>query len=266
MNNRQVKNIPFFTILTASLNNDSTIKQTVTSIKRQTFQNFEHIVIDGGSDDETLDTLKEVRESYNIFWTSEPDNGIPDALNKGLERANGRYIIVLQADDSFLKSNTLEDVYTKLKSEHIDICSFPVILQHPVKGRILRKPIARLWWNHFKFIFPHQGCFVHQRVFKKIGGFREEFTINMDYDFFYRALQENCIVKFKKIPVALMGGKGVGTDPKMMNKRLKEERRVQQLNERNPFWRLAQNIFACFYLPYKMLLIKHALIFQNKND
>jgi hypothetical protein len=93
-------------------------------------------------------------------------------------------------------------------------------------------------------------------VFEKLGGFRKEFKINMDYDFFYRALQEKFVVKFGKFPVAIMGGKGVGTDPEMMNKRLKEERQVQRINERNPFWRLTQNIFACLYRPYKMFSVK----------
>jgi glycosyltransferase involved in cell wall biosynthesis len=201
-----------------------------------------------------------------MSWLSEPDQGIAEALNKGLRMAHGQYIIIIQADDRLLKPNTLENVYSVLNSEQIDICSFPVILQHPVKGSVLRKPITRRWWNHFKFIFPHQGCFVHQRVFKKIGGFRKEFKINMDYDFFYRALHEKCIVKFEKFPVAIMGGKGVGTNPEMIDKRLKEERLVQRLNERNPLWRLTQNIFACFYLPYKMFSAKRPLNLQKRKD
>jgi glycosyltransferase involved in cell wall biosynthesis len=256
-----MSNNPFFTIITASFNNQSTITQTLESIKNQTFQNFEHIVIDGGSNDGTVEILKELENSYNISWLSEPDQGIAEALNKGLRQAQGKYIIVIQADDSLLTPNILEKVYPLLKMQRIDILSFPVILQHPDKGKVLRKPNRLLWWNHFKFIFPHQGCFVHQRVFKKIGGFRKEFKINMDYDFFYRALQERFMVKFGKFPVAIMGGKGVGTNLEMIDKRLKEERLVQRLNERNPLWRLAQNIFACFYLPYKMFSIKRPLIY-----
>jgi glycosyltransferase involved in cell wall biosynthesis len=259
-------NLPFFTILTASLNSGASIRQNIESIKNQTFQDFEHIVIDGGSDDGTLDILSDVTESYNIYWLSEPDKGIAEALNKGLAKAEGQYFIVIQADDCFLKSNTLEKVYSILNSEQIDICSFPVIFQHPIKGRVLRKPVTRLWWNHFKFILPHQGCFVHRRVFKQIGGFREEFKINMDYDFFYRALQEKYIIKFEKFPIATMGGKGIGTNTEMINRRLREERQVQRLNEKNLLWRSAQMIFTCFYLPYKMLAIKRPLIFQKKKS
>jgi glycosyltransferase involved in cell wall biosynthesis len=259
-----MSNNPFFTIITASFNNESTINRTLESIKNQTFKNLEHFVIDGGSTDGTVEILNKLGHSYNISWLSEPDQGIAEALNKGLRQAQGKYIIVIQADDSILTPNILEKVYPLLSKQRIDILSFPVILHHPDKGEVLRKPNRLLWWNHFKFIFPHQGCFVHQRVFKKIGGFRKEFKINMDYDFFYRALQEKFKVKFEKFPVAVMGGKGVGTNPETIDKRLKEERQVQLLNERNPLWRLAQNIFSCFYRPYKMLSLKRPLIFQKR--
>ena len=156
---------PFFTILTASLNNRSTIKQTIESIKNKTYQNFEHIVIDGDSEDGTPDILKKAAHTYPLTWISEPDKGIADALNKGLRYATGKYILVIQADDSLLGPEILESLYPLLSTERVDVCSFPVIFDHPEKGKLLRKPIRILWWNHFKFIFPHQGCFVHRRVF-----------------------------------------------------------------------------------------------------
>lgn len=259
-----MSNKPFFTIITASLNNESTIQRTLESIKNQVFKNLEHFVVDGGSTDGTVETLQKLEHSYNMSWLSEADQGIAEALNKGLWKAQGQYIIIIHADDFLLTPNILEKVYPLLNMNRIDILSFPIILQHPDKGKVLRKPIRLLWWNHFKFIFPHQGCFVHQNVFKKLGGFRNEFKINMDYDFFYRALQEKFIVKFGKFPVAMMGGKGVGTNLEMIDTRLKEERRVQRLNEKSLLWRMAQNIFTCLYLPYKMFSIKLPLIFQKR--
>jgi len=244
-------NSPFFSVLTASLNNGLTIERTLESVKNQSFQDFEHIVIDGGSRDETLDILKKYENTYNLQWISEPDHGISDALNKGLRLSGGRYIIVLQADDQLLHSNILDNVFPQLKSEKFDILSFPVILDHPAKGKVLSKPIQHLWWNHFKFVFRHQGCFVHRRMFDQLVVFRNEFKISLDYDFFYRALARNCSVKFGKFPVALMGGKGVGSNPEFILKRLKEDRLVQILNENKLFWRLLQFVFHMLYLPYK---------------
>ena len=245
---------PFFTILTASLNNGETIRKTLESIRNQTFQDFEHIVIDGNSYDETLGTLKQFENTYNLSWISETDQGIADALNKGLARAKGYYVLVIQADDQLLSSKSLENVYRILRDKQFDIYNLPVILDHPFSGKVLRKPIKIVWWNHFKFIFLHQGCFVSQKVFKEIGGFRKKFSIALDYDFFYRALLHGFKVKFGRYPVSLMGGMGVGSNQDFLIKRINEEVLVQKLNERNPFWQIAQLIFRTLYLPYKIHL------------
>lgn len=242
---------PFFTILTASFNNGFTIRKTLASVKNQSFQNLEHIVIDGGSHDETLNVLKEFENTYNLTWISGPDSGIADALNKGLRLARGRYILVIQADDQLLAPDILEKVYPLLKHELFDIHSFPVILDHPVNGKVLLNPIRVLWWHHFKTIFLHQGTFVHRRVYDRIGGFREEFPIALDYDFFYRALMCRATVNFEKHPIALMGGAGISSNQDLLIMRLWEEVRVQDLNESNPFWQLAQIIFRTLYFPYK---------------
>ena len=242
---------PFFTILTASLNKGVTLRKTLESIKNQSFQNFEHIVVDGNSYDETLDTLKQFENTYNLSWFSKPDCGISDALNKGLQLAQGRYILVLHADDQLLAPEILKNIYPILKSERFDIYSFPVIKDYPDKGNILYKPVRILWWYHFKTIFPHQGTFIHHRVFDRVGGFREEFSIALDYDFFYRGLQTGAKVKFEKQPVALMGGAGISSNPSLLVQRLREEFQVQKLNERYPFCQIAQFIFNAIYFPYK---------------
>ena len=242
---------PFISILTASLNNESTLNKTLESIRDQSFQDLEHIVIDGGSRDETHKILKENEKSYNLIWISEPDHGISDALNKGLRLARGRYILVLHADDQLLTPEILKSVYLILKSERFDIYSFPVLKDYPDKGKILYKPVRILWWYHFKTIFPHQGAFVHHRLFARAGGFRKEFTIALDYDFFYRGLQTGARIKFEKQPVALMGGAGISSNPRLLVRRLREEFHVQKSNERNPFWQIAQFIFRTVYFPYK---------------
>jgi len=134
-------NRPAVTILTASLNNSATIKKTLASVKNQHFQNLEHIVIDGGSGDETLDILKEFNGTYNLTWISEPDNGIADALNKGLKLARGHYILVIQSDDALLGRYTLAHVYSILKIEAFDIYVFPVAWNTPAQVKTVKKPI-----------------------------------------------------------------------------------------------------------------------------
>lgn len=245
---------PFITILTASFNSEATIRKTLESIRDQTFQDLEHIVIDGGSCDETLDIVKKYENTYNLQWISEPDHCISDALNKGLRLSSGRYIIVIQADDQLLTPEILKNVYMISKSERFDIYSFPVLKYHPDKGKFLYKPVRILWWHHFKTIFPHQGCFVHKRLFDRIGGFRKEFSIALDYDFFYRALHSGTSVGFGQMPVAFMGGAGISSNPSLIHRRLQEERKVQQLNATNRIWRIFQAFFHLAYDPYKLYL------------
>jgi glycosyltransferase involved in cell wall biosynthesis len=246
---------PAFSILTASYNRGETIGRTLQSLSTQTFRDFEHIVVDGQSTDRTLDILTEYASKYNLTWISESDRGIAHALNKGLGISQGNYILVIQADDYISGNDVLQEVHSLIKEEPYDILSFPVLFESPEHGLVLRTPIPWLWWNHFKFIFLHQGVFVHRRVFQKIGGFRETFRIAMDYDFFYRALANHCSVRFGTLPIAMMGGDGIGSRLTSLERRLKEEALVQDLNESDPFWRAAQAAFRKCYVPYKLRLL-----------
>jgi len=85
---------PFFSIVTASLNNASTIRNTLDSIENQVFRECEHIVVDGGSRDDTVAILEEYEGRYDLRSTSESDDGVSDALNKGIQRSNGKYVVV----------------------------------------------------------------------------------------------------------------------------------------------------------------------------
>ncbi len=246
---------PIFTILTASLNSETTIDKSLHSVRKQTFQNLEHIIVDGGSDDRTIEIIKQHERFYNLIWLSEPDNGIAEALNKGIERASGKYILVLGADDYFLDGNTLHDAYDIVKDERFDIYSSPVVVDHPTKGKFGYKPFRILWWHHFKTIFPHQGTFVHNRIFKHVGKFCEDFYIAFDYDFFYRALKFKPTIKFGSKPISIMGGAGISGNQNFINWRLNEEMLIQNTNESQPIWKILQLIFRTLYFPYKTKLL-----------
>jgi glycosyltransferase involved in cell wall biosynthesis len=239
---------PFFTILTACLNNGVTLRETLQSVNGQTFRDLEHLVIDGGSTDNTLSILKDYEGTYNLTWRSEPDRGISDALNKGLQLAKGRFVFVLQADDSLIDRYSLEKAHHLILRHQADIFSFPVLFKITESAEHIIRPIRLLWYHHFKFIFHHQGLFVDKHLIEKVGGFRKRFKISMDYDFTYRALKNNPTVHFERIPIARMYGGGVSS---FVYDRVKEDRRVQLLNEENLLWRIGQMLFYAFYLPYK---------------
>ncbi len=112
---------PKISIITAVLNRVNTIEQTISSVVNQTYQNYEYILIDGGSNDGTVDVIKKYEDQI-AYWISEPDNGVYDAFNKGILVAKGEYIHFLGSDDCLYAPDTLENVVKNL-NEKIDILS-----------------------------------------------------------------------------------------------------------------------------------------------
>ena len=100
-------NKPLVSVITAVLNGKSFLDQTVQSVAHQTYDNVEYLVIDGGSQDGTLDIIQKYEEFVD-FWVSEPDRGISDAMNKGIDLASGEWLIFMNAGDVFFDERALE--------------------------------------------------------------------------------------------------------------------------------------------------------------
>lgn len=95
-----MKNNPLISVVTVSYNAVGTIEQTLLSVINQTYPNIEYIIIDGGSTDGTVDIIKKYADEI-VYWISEPDKGIYDAMNKGIKKANGEWINFINAGDSY---------------------------------------------------------------------------------------------------------------------------------------------------------------------
>jgi len=108
---------PLVSIVTPSYNQGKYIEETLRSVKNQTYDNVEHIVVDGGSTDETLDLLKEYESQYELRWISEPDGGQSDAVNKGFEMANGEIVGWLNSDDVYFSKQALTTIVEAFDSE-----------------------------------------------------------------------------------------------------------------------------------------------------
>ena len=102
---------PFVTIVTVCYNSESTIRKTIESVLRQTYTNIEYVVIDGNSQDKTLDIIREYQECFKgrMKLVSEPDEGIYDAMNKGIRLAEGELIGILNSDDHY-EENAVEEI------------------------------------------------------------------------------------------------------------------------------------------------------------
>ena len=248
---RGTKN-PFFTILTASLNSEKTLVSLLESLRIQSFREFEHIVIDGGSQDNTLKILADYPGTFRRRWMSTPDRGIAHALNKGLQLAKGQYILIIHGDDRLLDENVLSRVYNELKNENVDICSYSVQKETPNEALMPYRPIRLCWWYHFKTILPHQGCFVHRRVFERIRVNSEKISrlpLIMIFFIGLSPMTPRYILEFYLL--RSWAELASAADPAMLQRRLNEEALVQRMNEKKFFWRMSQRLFHLLYFPYK---------------
>jgi len=185
-----------FTIITVCYNIVSTIKRTCESIINQTFQDFEWIVVDGGSTDGTVDILKEYTARINIL-ISEPDKGIYNAMNKGIKLATGEYINFMNGGDEFYEKRTLEKVYNKgLKAD--------IIYGDEQRINGDKTYIHKNWEQltkdilYYRHGISHQSTFTRTIILQKYN-FDENYIISADFDFFVKMFNKR--YKFSKIPI-----------------------------------------------------------------
>lgn len=177
---------PLVTIITACFNSARTLEEALESVRRQTYPNIEHIVIDGGSRDGTVDILRK-RESTLASWVSEPDKGISDAWNKGLARAKGGLIGTLNADDIYHPEAVAEAV--KVLAPAGRALSYGITRYFESSpDRVISESALpfRPGMIEYGFGFVHTSCFVPKSVYDEVGGFDTRYRIAIDTDFLLR--------------------------------------------------------------------------------
>jgi len=247
---------PMFTILTASFNSSRTIERTIQSVKNQTFRDFEHIIMDGGSTDGTAQIIEKHAPDYPVAYRSEKDCGIADALNKGIALAKGRFVIVIHADDHLIANDILERVSQDIKDGEALIHSYPVLVERP--DRSTRPYFVKPWsWMHrFKTFFPHQGCFVRRDVFETVGIFDISLRFAFDFDFFARCFNHKISYRVHPAPfVSVMMEGGISSDVRLLRERVLEEFKVQKKNESGCFWAGILSVYQFLYFPFKTKLL-----------
>tara|TARA_B100001093_G_scaffold497966_1_gene545500 strand:+ start:624 stop:1373 length:750 start_codon:yes stop_codon:yes gene_type:complete len=178
---------PKISIITVVKNNKDVIEKNIQSIINQTYKNYEHIIIDGGSEDGTLEIIKKYQNDIG-YLISKKDNGIYDAMNKGIDQASGDIIGILNSDD-FYYENALE-IVKKYFEEFKDIdFLFGSVDKYSLHYGFYPK---KIYWT-FGFYSSHSvGFFIKKKSQTKVGYYSTKYKYSSDYDLFYRM-----IVKFK---------------------------------------------------------------------
>ena len=187
-------------IITPCYNSEKTIRQTIESVLNQTYKNIEYIIIDGGSTDKTVAIIKEYMPLFRgrLKYVSEKDNGIYDAMNKGIRMSRGKLIGIINSDD-YYETIAVEKVveYYNEKKEQI-IYGYMCTLDN--RGKIfLNKNSHKNLKNE---MIPHSTCFVSRKVYKKYGLFSKKLRIVSDYEFMLR-VSKSFTVEFIQIPCIL---------------------------------------------------------------
>jgi glycosyltransferase len=178
-------------VITAVFNRAENIEDCIKSIHSQSYKNVEHIVIDGGSVDGTLDIIRKYKNEIAKV-ISEPDNGIYDALNKGIRMASGDVIGLLHGDDFYAHNRVLESVANAFEKQDVDSCYGDLLYVYKNDTN----KVIRYWraseYHRGKFRFgwmpPHPTFFVRRKIYEKYGYFNTDFRIAADYELMLRFL------------------------------------------------------------------------------
>ncbi|MDD1529837.1 glycosyltransferase [Bradyrhizobium sp. WBOS7] len=177
--------VPFLSIVTATFNSAATVRTTLESVRRQSFRSFEHIVVDGGSTDGTIDILREYGGS--VRWISEPDRGIYDAMNKGIAMSRGRWIHLLNSDDHYAADDVLARIVPRLRGDAINYCD--IIRSNPDGSRISQRFSFRRWPLYFSAFLPHPALIVSAAQYKELGLYDANFRVAADHDMILRLVR-----------------------------------------------------------------------------
>lgn len=205
-------------LITATYNSEKTLRSTFESILSQTFKNIDYWVIDGGSNDETVDIIKEYEHKFNgcMHYISEKDRGIYDAMNKGIKHCTGDIVGILNSDDYFTDENVLMDVNRAFCNNDIDAVFGDI---HFVADNNLNKVVRyyssamfKPFWLRFGFMPAHPSFYVKREVYMKYGGYSLDYKIASDYDMMVRLFYKQRIsYKYLKRDFVTMRTGGVST-------------------------------------------------------
>mgnify|MGYP000168027509 CR=1 FL=1 len=188
-NKKTEYNKPLISIITVSYNSSSTIEDTIKSVLILPYKNIDYIIIDGGSDDTTVEKIKKYDNQIN-YWISESDNGIYDAMNKGIQCAQGEYLFFLNSDDVFINTS-INEIYNILISLEYDI----VYGNIKIKGKdIITKPISKTKSKNIGYLEPwlkQPASFIKKSVYNKLGNFDVRFNISGDTEFLMRVVKSD---------------------------------------------------------------------------
>lgn len=216
------------TIITISYNSEKTIEQTIKSVLNQKYKNLEYWIIDGGSSDNTMKIVEKYAEDVDyIKYISENDRGISDAFNKGIEKATGELIGLINSDDK-LVDGALNDVNRRYLDTGADVIYGDTIIVDVENEMKIYKHAGSPEELKYEMPFIHQSSYIKKTIYERFGKYSNEYKICMDYDMLARIYYGGC--QFAYIPKPLSVFQYGGTSCKHPIKTINEDMKIAVLH------------------------------------
>jgi len=230
---------PKVSIITVCYNSEKTIEDTIQSVTNQTYDNIEYIIIDGTSTDNTLEIINKYKDKITKI-ISEKDNGLYDAINKGISIATGEIIANINSDDFYIDKNVIADVVSKMETEnsdtlyadlhYVDAIDTNKVIRNWVSGEYKKGMFFRGWMP------PHPTFFVRKSVYNQYGMFNLELKSASDYEIMLRFIHKHeCSICYLPRVVVKMRIGGVSNSSiKNRLKANREDNRAWEMNGLKP--------------------------------
>lgn len=211
-------NKPLLSIVTVCWNSGATIERTIKSVFQQKFDDFEYIIVDGGSTDGTIEIIKRYEPLFagRLFWKSEPDKGIYDAFNKGIKRSNGEYVWIVNSDD-WIEPDALSNIVKGIESieKKNSVLAFSLNLVNKY-GKVLsvcNPPVnedsLKVAYQRDYIGIPHPATIVAKSIYTQYGDYDTQYKIIGDMDWFHRVYAHSVPFYFFPVVITNMSNCGV---------------------------------------------------------
>lgn len=250
-------------VITVTFNSGETVRDTIESVLKQEYPNYEYLVIDGGSKDNTVDIVKEYEPKFGgrMKWISEKDKGMYDGINKGIRMATGDVVGIINSDDFYHRTDIF-DIIAKTFEENKDVQAIygDVRFVHPDNlEKTVRYYSCKHWkpWRfRFGFMPAHPTFFTYKENFEKYGYYQYDYHIAADYELLIRHLYTNH-VPAKYVPVDFMKMRTGGRSTNGWKANILLNREIVRGCNENGIWTCMPLLFLKYFIKVFELVKTH---------
>lgn len=237
-------------IITVVYNNEKTIEDAIQSVLQQSYSNIEYVIIDGGSKDNTVNIINKFKDKL-AYFISEKDNGLYDAMNKGIKAATGDVIGILNSDDLYQDFDVIKDVMKQFNDDsELDILYGNLVyVKSDDTSKVVRNWKSKSYYDNFfenANVPPHPSLFVRKKVYEVTGVFDLEYKIAADYELMLRIFKKyNFNSKYidRLIVRMRLGGASNGSFSGIMKQNKEVLNAWKKNNLRSPFYLMPLRVF-----------------------